>query len=95
VYKLSGNESGWHLAGSVDSKSRPGISDGREESALNMFKQMDLKGKVKDDTKLGTVHQNTIGTVRVYEGGPGRLTKFTSKSLSFYFSYTDSHQRVV
>jgi actin related protein 2/3 complex, subunit 1A/1B len=45
-----------------------------------MFKQMDLKGKVKDDTKLDTVHQNTITKIRVYEGSPGRVVKFSSES---------------
>jgi actin related protein 2/3 complex subunit 1A/1B len=74
AYKLQGGEQGWQLAGSVESKARPGLSDGREESALNMFRQMDLKGKTKDDTKLTTVHQNTIKTIRSY--GPG---KFSSK----------------
>jgi hypothetical protein len=91
VFKLSGSESGWQLSGSVDSKSRPGISGGREESALNMFKQMDLKGKLKDDTKLETVHQNTISTIRVHEGGPGRLAKFTSTSFLHHLSVTDCH----
>jgi actin related protein 2/3 complex, subunit 1A/1B len=45
-----------------------------------MFKQMDLKGKTKDDSKLDTVHQNTITTIRVYEGSPGSVRKFSSKS---------------
>jgi len=44
-----------------------------------MFKQMDLKGKTKDDTKLETVHQNAITTIRAFDGGPGRLAKFSSK----------------
>lgn len=78
AYKLQGGENGWHLAGSVESKSRPGLSDGREESALNMFRQMDLKGKTKDDTKLNTVHQNTIRTIRSYGAG-----KFSSKFDDF------------
>ena len=52
----------------------------REESALNMFRQMDLKGKnVKDDTQLKTVHQNTISTIRAYEGSGGSIRKFSSK----------------
>jgi actin related protein 2/3 complex subunit 1A/1B len=34
-----------------------------------MFRQMDLKGKVKDDTQLKTVHQNTITMIRPYNGG--------------------------
>lgn len=51
----------------------------REESALNMFRQMDLKGKSKDDTQLKTVHQNTIATVRAYEESGGSVGKFSSK----------------
>ena len=56
----------------------------REESAFNMFKQMDLKGKTKDDTKLSTVHQNTISTVRAYESSGGKVTKLTCKLSSIY-----------
>ena len=63
----------------MESKSRPGASNGRDDSALNMFRQLDLKGKTKDDTKLDTVHQNTITKIRVYEGTPGRVTKFSSE----------------
>jgi hypothetical protein len=57
------------------------MSDGREESALNMFKQMDLKGKAKDDTKLSTVHQNTISTIRSYAEAGGSVSKFSCKFL--------------
>ena len=52
----------------------------REESALNMFRQMDLKGKAKDDTQLKTVHQNTIATIRSFDEAGGAVTKFSSKS---------------
>ena len=66
--------------GSMESKGRPGLGEMREESALNMFRQMDLKGKGgKDDTTLKTVHQNTVATVRVYEGGGGVVRKFSCK----------------
>ncbi|KAF2405094.1 ARP2/3 actin-organizing complex subunit Sop2 [Trichodelitschia bisporula] len=85
AYKLQGDEQGWQLTGSVEAKTRPGIQDGREESALNMFRQMDLKGKTKDDTKLTTVHQNTIGTVRVHAGGPGGVTKFSTSGVDGRF----------
>ena len=51
----------------------------REESALNMFRQMDLKGKAKDDTQLRTVHQNTISTVRVYSGSGDNVRQFSSR----------------
>ena len=53
----------------------------REESALNMFRQMDLKGKAKDDTQLKTVHQNTIATIRAYDEDGRSLKKFSSKFL--------------
>ena len=52
----------------------------REESALNMFRQMDLKGKSKDDTQLKTIHQNTIATIRSYQESGGMLRKFSCKS---------------
>jgi actin related protein 2/3 complex subunit 1A/1B len=63
----------------MESKGRPGMGDMREESALNMFRQMDLKGKTKDDTQLKTVHQNTIATIRAYEDANGDVRKFSSK----------------
>ncbi|KAJ3475886.1 hypothetical protein NLG97_g9311 [Lecanicillium saksenae] len=44
-------------------------------------KQMDLKGKVKDDTQLKTIHQNTVTTIRPYESSGGRVTKFTSSGV--------------
>lgn len=52
-----------------------------------MFRQMDLKGKTKDDTQLKTVHQNTIGTIRTYEEAGGSVRKFSSKLFFFFFSY--------
>lgn len=79
AYRLRGNEQGWQIVGSMESKGRPGIGDHREESALNMFRQMDLKGKVKDDTQLKTVHQNTISTIRAYDDAGGSLKKFSSE----------------
>jgi actin related protein 2/3 complex, subunit 1A/1B len=61
---------------------RPGMETAREESALNMFRQMDLKGKVKDDLQLKTTHQNTISTMRVYEEAGGNVQKFSSGFIS-------------
>lgn len=57
------------------------MGSAREESALNMFRQMDLKGKSKDDTQLKTTHQNTINTIRVYNEDGGAVQKFSSKSI--------------
>jgi actin related protein 2/3 complex, subunit 1A/1B len=79
-YRLHGSEQGWSIAGSVESKGRPGMPSEREESALNMFRQMDLKGQVKDDTKLKTVHQNTISTIRILNSSGGNVNSFSSKS---------------
>lgn len=63
--------------GSMESKGRPDLGEMREESALNMFRQMDLKGKSKDDTQLKTVHQNTIATIRTYDESGGAVKKFS------------------
>ena len=79
AYRLRGNEQGWQIVGSMESKGRPGMGHVREESALNMFRQMDLKGKTKDDTELKTVHQNTISTIRIYDEAGGVVKKFSSK----------------
>jgi actin related protein 2/3 complex, subunit 1A/1B len=57
---FNGDEDGWSFAYSVDDPSKSS-KVGKESSALNMFRQMDLKGKdTPDDTALRTVHQNTI-----------------------------------
>ena len=61
----------------MESKGRPGLGAMREESALNMFRQMDLKGKSKDDTQLKTVHQNTIATIRSFDESGGSIRKFS------------------
>ena len=82
AYRLQGNEGGWQLAGSLEGKGRPGMAEHREESALNMFRQMDLKGKGgSDDTKLKTVHQNTINTIRGFEGVEGGISKISSTGV--------------
>ena len=78
AFRFKGGESGWEIAGTVEAKgAAAGVQ--REESALNMFRQMDLKGKSKDDTQLKTTHQNTVTTIRPYETSGGRVTKFTCK----------------
>jgi actin related protein 2/3 complex subunit 1A/1B len=83
AFRLQGSEQGWQLAGSLESKGRPGLTEAREESALNMFRQMDLKGKSggTDDTKLKTVHQNTINTIRSFEESGGNVTKISSTGV--------------
>lgn len=82
VYRFSGSASGWQLAGSLEkagAAGRPGM-EAREESALNMFRSMDLRGRStgQDDTKLRTVHQNSINKVRSYEESGGRVTRIST-----------------
>ncbi|KIV95370.1 hypothetical protein PV10_03035 [Exophiala mesophila] len=79
AFRFRGGEQGWQLAGPVETKRAGGAA--REESALNMFRQMDLKGKTKDDTKLSTTHQNTINTIRVFEGSASGVRKFSTSGV--------------
>ncbi|KAJ9634563.1 ARP2/3 actin-organizing complex subunit Sop2 [Coniosporium tulheliwenetii] len=81
AYRLQGSEQGWAIAGSIESGGRPGLKDQREESALNMFRQMDLKGKSRDDTQLKTVHQNTISTVRSYAESGDSVRQFSTSGV--------------
>ena len=60
-------------------KGKSGLGSQREESALNMFRQLDLKGSAKDDTLLKSVHQNTITTIRTYDESDGNVKRFSSK----------------
>ncbi|KAE8324162.1 Alpha/Beta hydrolase protein [Aspergillus sergii] len=77
-YRFHGDENGWQLTGTIENKSGSGVGAVREESALNLFRQMDLKGQTQADTQLKTVHQNTINTVRVYEEANGTVSKFST-----------------
>lgn len=82
AFRLQGDDSGWAIVSSLEKKAGAnGAGAGAgEESALNMFRQMDLRGKTKDDTKLHTVHQNTISTARAFEGSGASVRKFSSES---------------
>lgn len=82
VYRFSGNaEGGWRLVGALEGKEVGRGGEVREESALNMFRSMDLKGRAGggvDDTKLRTVHQNSINTVRSFEESGGKVSKIST-----------------
>lgn len=80
-FRFSGSASGWSLVGSLDSSAQGGQQNQREESALNMFRQMDLRGKTKDDTQLKTVHQNSISTVREYSGSPDSVRQISTTGV--------------
>ncbi|KAK8204631.1 ARP2/3 actin-organizing complex subunit Sop2 [Zalaria obscura] len=83
-YLLRGDASGWSVSHSLDSTAASkGAQPSGEESALNMFKQMDLKGTSRrDDTKLKSVHQNTITKVRSYEvDGQGNVSRISTSGV--------------
>lgn len=80
AYRLQGSEQGWQLAGSLEAKAGPAAA-AREDSALNMFRQMDLKGSTRDDTKLKTVHQNTISNIRSFAESGGNVSKISSSGV--------------
>lgn len=82
AFRFKGDETGWQLSSALESNAGHGHGQQREESALNMFKQMDLKGKVRDDTQLKTIHQNTINTLRPYEFSGSRVSKISSECLA-------------
>ncbi|OJJ36759.1 hypothetical protein ASPWEDRAFT_50199 [Aspergillus wentii DTO 134E9] len=82
-YRFRGDESGWQLTGTVENKAGSGAGSVREESALNLFRQMDLKGQTQADTQLKTIHQNTISTMRVYEEADGAVRKFSTQLFHF------------
>ncbi|KAF2861102.1 actin-related protein 2/3 complex, subunit 1 [Piedraia hortae CBS 480.64] len=72
LYRFSGDASGWQLVGPVEKPARAGPTEACEDSAINMFRSMDLKGRAagtEDDTKLKTVHQNAVNTIRLYSTG--------------------------
>lgn len=91
AFRFQGSEAGWQLAGAIESKHAPGGDGQREESALNMFRQMDLKGKVKDDTQLKTTHQNTITVIRPFAVSGGRVSMFSCESILLHPVVTNTH----
>lgn len=67
---FSGSEQrGWAIDHAVDDPQQAKKNVGKENSALNMFRQMDLKGtptSATEDSSLATIHQNTITYVYGY-----------------------------
>jgi actin related protein 2/3 complex subunit 1A/1B len=76
-----GDESGWSYAYSIDDPAKTTKQEAKESSALNMFRQLDLKGSDVDTTELPTVHQNTITSLRPYASSGGRVTKISTSGV--------------
>jgi actin related protein 2/3 complex subunit 1A/1B len=77
---FEGSVEGWRQAYAVDDPNKAQQGAAQESSALNMFRQMDLKGKsgVGDDASLKTIHQNSIASLRAYESAGGEVVRFSS-----------------
>ena len=83
AFKFGGSEQGWQMTGSVETKKAAEGGLG-EASARDMFRQMDLRGRQsssRDDTKLGTTHQNTIATLRAYGGSASGIEQFSTSGV--------------
>lgn len=81
---FEGDVSGWKYASSIDDPTKAKTHEARESTALNMFRQLDLKGTVESETggtELPTIHQNTINTIRIYSGSPENVSQISSTGV--------------
>lgn len=81
---FEGDQSGWQYASSIDDPAKAKAHEAKEATALNMFRQLDLKGTVESETggtSLPTIHQNTINTIRAYSGSPGQVKQISSTGV--------------
>lgn len=85
AFRFTGGEGGWQLAGSVEKANGGGRQGGQEqeESARNMFRAMDLRGRTggNENTKLPTVHQNSINKIRSYQSSGGQVQKVSTAGV--------------
>lgn len=80
---FQGDESNWQQAYSIDDPKDSKVEDSGETSALNMFKQLDLKGTLtnKNSSVLKTIHQNTITQISPYSESNGEVSKISSSGI--------------
>ncbi|KAJ7132056.1 actin-related protein ARPC3 [Mycena epipterygia] len=88
---FAGSEGGWQGVGSLDDSTsskaaNPRAAVGRLNSAaFSTFRDADTRGQSSasgsTDTKLLTVHQNTITSVRPYESKGGRVVKVSTSGV--------------
>ncbi|KAJ3827877.1 actin-related protein ARPC3 [Lentinula raphanica] len=88
---FSGSEAGWQEIGTLDngsygsgSKVGPGSVGRLKTGAFATFRDADSRGQTSSgttDTKLNTVHQNTITSLRPYAGSPGQITQVSTTGV--------------
>ncbi|GMG18882.1 unnamed protein product [Ambrosiozyma monospora] len=72
------NSNGWQKSYSIDDpkdKKQTAISN---QTALNMFRQLDLKGSASSSGKLATVHQNVITAFKPFQSDASGVLRFSS-----------------
>lgn len=80
-FVFQGDENGWKYSSSIDDPSKAHKSEAKENTALNMFRQLDLKGTTDvsaNSSGLATIHQNAITRIRPYEVDGNRVTRISS-----------------
>ncbi|ODQ64061.1 ARP2/3 actin-organizing complex subunit Sop2 [Nadsonia fulvescens var. elongata DSM 6958] len=83
-YIFSGNENGWEYTASIDDPADNTKEQSHENSALALFKQMDLKGSdqgLSTDYILKTIHQNTINTIRAFTHSGDKVTSVSTSGV--------------
>lgn len=76
---FEGNQAGWIETYSVDDPKKKTAKNVENQSALNMFRQMDLKGSTETkSSNLLTIHQNTITSLRPFQYDANGLIRFSS-----------------
>ncbi|KAJ3412392.1 protein 2 3 complex subunit [Chytridiales sp. JEL 0842] len=77
-YLFSERGGQWQLVDKLD-KGKAKVETGN--SAMNKFRQMDSRGQSTTDTELNSMHQNTITSIRSYEGSMNNVRKFSTSGV--------------
>lgn len=81
---FEGDQNGWKYSKAIDDPAKAKQHEAKESSALNMFRQLDLKGTVDSETggtELPTIHQNTINTIRAFSGPADNVKEISSTGV--------------
>jgi len=87
---FNGSDAGWQEVGTLDdgshagSKAAPSAVGRLKTGAFETFRKADSRGQSSldtTDTKLSTIHQNTITSIRPFEGAGGEVTKVSTTGV--------------
>ena len=91
---FSGSQNGWQESGTLDDGSGSKSGESRfgggsptvgrlKTGAFAKFRDADTRGQrgTLSDTKLNTIHQNTITSIRAYEDGGGKVSKVSTSGV--------------